>query len=165
MRFRRGNAPRLPAISKRLSLTRVWFTASATLALAIEGISIILVCRKNPMRRRFRSCSTKMISSTNRRNGFSPNLSDVAKGKADLLPLFFFLFFLLLPLFSSPFFPSPFQMRPRISIWGSVRPSVCPLPFKRNRRKRRFQPARRILLPTWACFSSSSSFTLLPYYP
>ena len=56
-------------------------------------------------------------------------------------------------------------MRPRISIRGSVCPSVCPcvrpLAFKRNRRKWRFQPARRILLPVRACFlffSPSSSF-------
>ena len=34
----------------------------------------------------------------------------------------------------------------------SVRPSVCPSAFKQNRRKRRFQPARRILLPAGACF-------------
>ena len=34
----------------------------------------------------------------------------------------------------------------------SVRVTVCPLAFKRNRRKRGFHLARRILLPARACF-------------
>ena len=50
----------------------------------------------------------------------------------------------------------------------SVRPSVCPcvrvsvrpLAFKRNRQKRRFQPARRILLPAGACFFYEYLFPL-----
>ena len=37
------------------------------------------------------------------------------------------------------------------SVRPSVPMSVRPLAFKRNRRKRRFQPARRILLPVQAC--------------
>ena len=64
-------------------------------------------------------------------------------------------------------------MRPRISIWGSgrpagrrpyVRPSVRPLPFKQNRRERRFQPARRILLPARACFLNNLSSDPLSYH-
>ena len=58
-------------------------------------------------------------------------------------------------------------MRPRISMKGSVRPSVrvsvrpsvrpCVRPsvrtltLRKNRRKRQFQPARRIVLPARAC--------------
>ena len=38
-----------------------------------------------------------------------------------------------------------------------VRGSVCPLPFKQNRRKRQFQPARRIALPARVCTLASSS--------
>ena len=42
-----------------------------------------------------------------------------------------------------------------LSIQPCVRPSVCvrPLASKRNHQKRRFQPARRILLPAGACLS------------
>ena len=43
-------------------------------------------------------------------------------------------------------------MRSRLSIRGSVRPSVCPLACERNRRERRFQPARRIVWPARAWF-------------
>ena len=49
--------------------------------------------------------------------------------------------------------PSHLQKRVCPSVRPYVRVSVCPLAFKQNRRKQRFQPARRILLPTGACYS------------
>ena len=49
----------------------------------------------------------------------------------------FFLFYLSWILL---FFAFSFQMRPRISIRGSVRPSVHPLTIRKNLRKRRLKP-------------------------
>ena len=52
---------------------------------------------------------------------------------------------------SPPFLDASLHLYMRV--YPSVCLSVCPLAFMQNHQKWRFQPARRILLPAWACFS------------